>query len=154
MKDIERKIITQLCRDIPLVSRPFQRIAARAGIREEELFKLLARWKEEKVLRRFGVKLKHRNTGYRYNAMSVWNVPESKVNNAGKIMASFKEVSHCYRRPVFPGWPYNLFAMIHGKTKSECERVAGDIAEKTKINDYDMLYSQIEFKKTDMVYKK
>ena len=153
MKEIERKIIAQLCRDIQLVSRPFQGIAARVGIREEELLKLLARWKEEKILRRFGVKLKHRNTGYRYNAMSVWSVPESKINNAGKIMASFKEVSHCYQRPVFPGWHYNIFAMIHGKTKSECERVAGDIAGKTKINNYGMLYSQIEFKKTDMVYK-
>ncbi|MFH1026089.1 MAG: Lrp/AsnC family transcriptional regulator [Nitrospirota bacterium] len=153
MKEIERKTIAQLCQDIPLVSRPFKKVAERVGMSEDELIGLLLVWKEEKTIRRFGVKLKHRKTGYRYNAMSVWNVPEKKVTGAGKIMASFKEVSHCYVRPTYPDWHYNLFAMIHGKTKSECERVAGEIAKEISINEYQMLYSQREFKKTDMVYK-
>ncbi len=84
--------------------------------------------------------------------MVVWRVPAKQVEKVGKIMATFKEVSHCYERLTYPGWPYNLFTMIHGRTKEECEEVARKISKATDTKDFKLLYSTREFKKVSMKY--
>lgn len=67
-------------------------------------------------------------------------------------MILFPQVSHCYQRSTFPGWPYNVFTMVHGETKQECEKVVMAIAEAVNINEYDLLYSSKELKKVSMKY--
>lgn len=68
--------------------------------------------------------------------MCVWNVPDEKIEIVGNIMAEFPEVTHCYERPRYPDWPYNLFTMVHSYTPEECEEVAVRISEATGIKDY------------------
>lgn len=107
---------------------------------------------KEGILRRFGAVLHHRKAGYHANAMVVWIVPDEKTEEAGKIMSSFTQVSHCYQRSTSSGWPYNMFTMVHAKTKQECEEVVSKIADAIRIYEYEFLYSTIEIKKSSMKY--
>ncbi len=149
---LEKKIVTELQEDLPLSSHPFKLIADRIGMKEEELLAKIREMKARGIIRRFGAVLRHQKTGYVANAMVVWRVPEERAKEVGSIMASFKEVSHCYQRAICPDWTYNLFTMIHGKSGEECERIATLISEKIKIEDYRLFYSTRELKKTSMKY--
>jgi DNA-binding Lrp family transcriptional regulator len=84
--------------------------------------------------------------------MGVWKVPEDDVESVGQLMAAYRGVSHCYQRPTYPDWPYNLFSMTHGRTKQECEDVLDAISGETGLTERITLYSTKEWKKTRLVY--
>lgn len=152
MTNTEKAICAAVQYDIPLEARPFEILAKGIDIPEEEFIKNIQEFLDKGYIRRFGAALSHRKAGITANGMGVWIVPGEDRERVGKIMASFKEVSHCYERPSFEGWPYNLFTMIHGKTKEECYATAKNISEATGIKDYKLLFSSQEFKKESMVY--
>ncbi len=148
----EINLIKQIQEDIPLSPESFRTIADEINMAEKEVIEKVRTWKDEGLIRRFGAILRHKEVGFTYNAMGAWVVPVAKVDEAGRVMASFKEVSHCYERPTYPEWPYNLFTMIHGRSCKECEDVAEDISKATGIEDYKLLYSTKELKKVSMKY--
>ena len=150
--ELEKKIVTELQEDLPLCSHPFKLIAERIGIKEEALLVKIREMEERGIIRRFGAVLRHQRAGYIANAMVVWRVPEERAKEVGKTMASFKAVSHCYQRTTHPDWTYNLFTMIHGKSREECERIATLISDEVKVEDYRLFYSMRELKKTSMKY--
>ena len=150
--DVERRIIHHLQGDLPLTARPFAVLASKIGITEEELLERIKLLKEQGTLRRFGATLRHQLAGYKANALVAWYVPEDNMEEIGPLMAAFKEVSHCYERRIQGKWKYNLFTMIHGKSKKECQDIARRIAENTGIRDYVLLLSLKEFKKTSPKY--
>jgi len=150
--DVERRIIRHLQGDLPLTTRPFAVLAGEVGMSEEDLLERIRMLKEQGTLRRFGATLRHQLAGYKANAMVAWYVPEGNMEEIGPLMATFKEVSHCYERKVQGKWKYNLFTMIHGKSKKECQDIARRIAENTGIKDYVLLLSLKEFKKTSPRY--
>ncbi len=152
MTDIDKRILSMIQDDIPLSLTPYKEIAEKAGITEKHLIRKIKYFRDKGYIRRFGATLRHREAGIEANGMSVWIVPEKDIERVGRIMASFKEVTHCYQRPTFPDWEYSLFTMIHGKTKEDVEDVARRISERTGIKDYRILYSTREFKKTSMKY--
>jgi DNA-binding Lrp family transcriptional regulator len=145
---VEQGVVRELQEDLPLEPRPFAPMAERIGIAEDELFARAAALQDEGLLRRFAAILYHRKAGYRANAMGVWKVPPEDMDRIGPLVASYKAVSHCYQRPIYPDWPYNLFSMIHGHTKEECEEVIAAISAATGITEYAALYSTREYKKT------
>ena len=145
-------MIRLLQEDLPLTPRPYREIGDRLGLTEEEVIGVVERMQKEGVIRRIGAVLYHQKAGIRANGMGVWKVPPEEAERAGKIMASFPQVTHCYQRPVSPEWDYNLYTMIHGKDKEECYRIAGDIAQKCGIKENRLLFSVREFKKTSMKY--
>lgn len=148
----EKAIIQALQGDLPLRPRPFRVLGEQLGVEEVEILSKLQKWQKEGIIRRFGAVVKHRKLGFRANGMVVWVVPPERIQLVGNIMASFEEVSHCYQRSTFPGWPYTLFTMIHGRTKAEVEQVARRISQVTDVKNYCILYSSMEFKKTSMRY--
>jgi len=152
LDDVERRIIHHLQGDLPLTSRPFAVIASRVGISEEELLERIRLQKERGVLRRFGANLDPQLAGFRANAMVAWRVPADKVDEIGPLMATFREVSHCYQRRVHGKWKYNLFTVIHGKNKKDCQGIVRRIAENTGIRDYVLLLTLKEYKKTSPEY--
>ena len=152
LTDFDKKIIREIQTDLPISERPFYDIAQKLDIEEEELLKRIQEFIDKGYIRRFGATLRHRRVGINANAMSIWVVPEMDVDRVGKIMASFKEVTHCYERHTLPDWKYNLYAMIHAKTKEECLEIVARISEKTGMKEYKLLYSTEEFKKTSMEY--
>ncbi|MBI5892516.1 MAG: Lrp/AsnC family transcriptional regulator [Deltaproteobacteria bacterium] len=152
MTDIEKQVCKLVQGDMPLNPQPFKELADKIGISEDAFISKINEFLENGYIRRFGAALRHRKAGITANGMGVWIVPESERERVGNIMASFKEVSHCYERPSFEDWPYNLFTMIHGRTKEECFEVAKRISDAAGIKEYNILFSSQEFKKESMVY--
>lgn len=149
-RDIE--IIRELQEDLPLEQRPFDAMAERLGMTVQQLFDWAAEAQERQIMRRYSAVLYHRKAGFKANAMAVWRVPEGREVEIGLKMAESPWVSHCYQRPTFPDWPYSHFTMIHATEKDTCEDVARQIAEYVGVDDYQMLYSTREYKKTRVRY--
>ncbi len=133
--------------DLPLVDRPFMAWAEHLGTGEAELLDLISGWLDTGIIRRFAAVLNHRRMGFSANGMVVWNCPEESVDAFGETLASFSEVSHCYHRPRYPEWPYNLYAMIHGRTREECMGIARKLSAAAGLPGCDVLFSTREFKK-------
>ena len=138
--------------DIALTREPFARPAAAAGLSQEALLAAAQRLESQGYMRRFAAVLHHRRAGFTANAMTVWAVPEAGADEVGRQMASFQAVSHCYQRPAYPDWPFNLFTMIHARSSDECEATAAAIEAATSIHERAMLYSTTEFKKVRLRY--
>jgi len=137
--------------DISLERRPFAAIGVRTGMEEGEVIDTINGLRERGVIRKFGAIVRHREAGYSENAMVLWAVPEEDLEKAGKILASYREISHCYgRTPPFEG-KYTLFSMLH-LAKGEVEELVKKISETIGINDYLILRSEEEYKKTSMEY--
>jgi DNA-binding Lrp family transcriptional regulator len=145
-------MLRELQEDIALVAEPYARMAEHIGVTEDEVLQTAHRFVAEGRARRFAAVLYHRHAGFVANAMSVWKVPEDRIADVGMQMAGFAAVSHCYQRPTYPDWPYNLFGMLHGRTKEDCEVAAGAIARETGIDEHAMLYSTKEYKKVRVRY--
>ncbi|MCJ7809016.1 MAG: Lrp/AsnC family transcriptional regulator [Desulfobulbaceae bacterium] len=148
----DRKIISLIQGDIPLDARPFAIMAEQAGMEEEDFINGIKDLRKRGILRRFGATLRHQEAGFRSNAMVAWIVPEERVQQTGTILSKFREVTHCYNRIPRQGWPYNLYAMIHGGSRKECRRIAEKMSRDSGISDYSLLFSEKEFKKTSMEY--
>jgi siroheme decarboxylase len=138
--------------DLRGVPEPFLAPAERAGYTVPELLAKAEEFQATGQMRRFAAVLYHRSAGFVYNGMGVWKVPEEDVADVGQLMAAYRGVSHCYQRPTYPDWPYNLFSMTHGRTKQECEDVLDAISAETGLTDRITLYSTKEWKKTRLVY--
>jgi DNA-binding Lrp family transcriptional regulator len=138
--------------DLRAVPEPFAAPAERAGYTVPELLARAAEFQATGQMRRFAAVLYHRSAGFVYNGMGVWKVPDQQVDEIGRLMAAYRGVSHCYQRPTYPDWPYNLFSMTHGRTKQECEDVLDAIAQETGLDERIVLYSTKEWKKTRLVY--
>ncbi|MCP4345519.1 MAG: Lrp/AsnC family transcriptional regulator [Desulfobacterales bacterium] len=149
---LEKRIISSIQGDIPITERPFAELAEKLGISEETLLESLESLYNRGVIRRFGATLRHQKSGFEANAMVAWKVDEEIINTVGEKMASFREVSHCYRRNPTPEWPYNLYTMIHAKDEDSCREIARKLSEKASINNYELLFSRVELKKTSMQY--
>ncbi len=149
---LHHEIIRRTQYDIEFVSEPFKRIIDDLGIDYERYFNILAELQEAGVMRRFASILNHRKAGFNANAMVVWDVDEKNGDSIGEKAASFSAVSHCYLRPKYENWRYNLFTMVHGKTKDETDKVIESIAAEIDAKSYMPLYSLREFKKVRIEY--
>lgn len=152
IKEIDKQLIRELQKGLPLVSRPFKEIAERLKMSEEEIINRIDSFIQNGQIRRFGAAVRHQDLGYVSNAMVVWDVPDEQVPEVGRIMAGFEEISHCYQRPRYPGWPYNLFTVVHGKNQEECIQAAKSISLATGMEKYRLLFSTVELKKSSMRY--
>ncbi len=152
LSDLEKKIIALIQGDIAIVERPFLHMARQLSITEETLMETLKVLGRRGVIRRFGATLRHQKSGYTANVMAAWQVEEERVEAVGRIMARFRQVSHCYRRNPATGWPYNLYTMIHAKNEAACLKTVREISEKTDVPTYTLLFSKKELKKTSMEY--
>jgi DNA-binding Lrp family transcriptional regulator len=145
-------IIKLVQEDIDIVSEPFKNIIDKLSIDYDTFFRVLQELQDAGVMRRFAAILNHRKAGFNANAMTVWDVDEEKGEEIGRIAAEFSAVSHCYLRPKYPNWPYNLFTMIHGKTTEETNGIIADIASEIEHKAKRPLYSTREFKKVRLKY--
>ena len=152
LSELEKKIIAFIQQDIAVTERPYLKIAQDLGISETELLDNLKALCERGVIRRFGATLRHQRTGFNANAMVAWKVDENRIDDVGQKMASFQQVSHCYRRNPTESWPYNLYTMVHANNEQACREIARKMSQATSVKDYSLLFSREELKKTSMVY--
>jgi DNA-binding Lrp family transcriptional regulator len=152
MLTLFQKLIKELQADLPLCPHPYQEIARRVGTSEAQILSMINQQIKQQVIRRLGAVLGHQKIGFKANGMGVWIVPETDTDRVGEIMAAYPEVSHCYLRPSSETWPYNLYTMIHGKSRRMCEQIAASISLETGIKNYRLLFSVKELKKQSMIY--
>lgn len=153
ISEFEKGCIKELQKDLEITSEPFKNSAGRLGISQEKLLNQIKDFIAEKKMRRFACVLYHQKAGFSYNIMGIWKSNPEDVGKNGKLMSSVKEVSHCYQRPIYQGrWEYNIFTMIHAKSKEEALKIMEDISELTGIKDFDSLESIKEFKKVRVKY--
>ena len=150
---LDRRIIVATQEGLPRASRPYHVIAGQLQISAEEVMARLQRMLDAGIIRRIGAVPNHYALGYRANGMSVWDVPDGRVRELGNRIGELDFVSHCYHRPRhLPEWPYNLFAMVHGRDRPDVEAKAARIAALLGTADrgHALLYSTRILKKTGL----
>ncbi len=149
--ETERDIVRAMDQQIPISQTPFADLAAILGIGEKELLEILGKWRSEGVLRRIAAVLRHREAGFKANAMCVWPV-QGDILEHGRAMASQPEVTHCYQRPRSAAVPFDLYAMIHTESWESTRKLFKDLTERCGLDDGEMFASIREFKKASMHY--
>ena len=138
--------------DIPVIPQPWAPAAAELGMSVDELLNHLQGMTDRGLLRRVAAILFHRRAGFSANGMGVWQVPEDEIEAIGPRMAAYRGISHCYRRPTYQDWPFQIFTMAHGRSKEECDAILDTIAGAFPVIDRATLYSSTEFKKIRLLY--
>lgn len=149
---LHHRIIALAQNDIPIVAEPFKEVVEELGLSYETFFTILNELHDAGVMRRFAGILNHRKAGFNANAMVVWDIDERKGEEMGEKASEFSAVSHCYLRPKYENWPYNLFTMVHGKTMEETNSIIGEMAHEIEHFARRPLYSTREFKKVRIQY--
>ena len=152
INELDKKIICALQGDFPLVAEPYKVLAEKAGVSEERFLERVKAMEEEKKIRKMGAVLRHREVGFSSNVLVAWKVTPERLDAVAKQMAASPSVSHCYDRTTAPDWPYNLYTMVHGHSREECERIVAGLAAKTGVEERAMLYTKREWKKVSMKY--
>ncbi|OFZ89808.1 MAG: protein nirH [Betaproteobacteria bacterium RBG_16_66_20] len=150
MTDLDLVRATQA--GLPLVPEPYAALAAQLGVAEDEVMNRFRIMLADGRVRRIGAVPNHYALGYRANGMSVWDLADEAVGELGPRVGALAFVSHCYRRPRRPAWPYNLFAMVHGRDRAEVEAQVAQIAALLggAARAHDVLYSRRILKKTGL----
>jgi len=178
--EIDRSLIVATQGGLPLVPRPYHAIAEQVGLSADDVMRRLSAMLETGIIRRIGAVPNHYAIGWTANGMTVWDVADDQVDELGARIGALDFVTHCYRRPrhlpkASPGrsqdaespsggdgaqctptggicWPYNLFAMLHGRTRAEVEHQAEQVRELlgTACRGHDILYSTAILKKTGL----
>lgn len=154
--DLDLEIVLKTQAGIPIVSNPFALIASSLGVTEDEVILRLNKLKESGFIRKMAGTPNHYKIGYTANAMSVWDIPDCYIDDVGAIFKSVGFVSHCYIRPrALPIWHYNLFAMVHGKSRDEVANQVNElkVLVKNKFDSVELIYSSAILKKTGIRIK-
>lgn len=155
LPDLERGLMAVLERGLPIVAQPFREVGDRAGIREDLVLEIIERWLDDGRIKRFGFVVRHHELGFDANAMCVWDVPNDQVSEVGKRLAREPAVTLCYRRSrARPHWPFNLFCMIHGRSREAVLREREAIVRRCGLKGFDdaILFSTRRFKQRGSRY--
>ncbi|MEW5892962.1 MAG: AsnC family transcriptional regulator [Pseudomonadota bacterium] len=150
---VDRRIVRATQAGLPLTPRPYHAVAEQLGLSAEEVMARIERMQAAGIIRRIGLVPNHYALGYSANGMSVWDVADDRAGILGEQVGQLPFVSHCYLRPRhLPLWPYNLFAMLHGRSRQE---VAAQVAAIAALlgeacQGHDVLYSSRILKKTGL----
>ena len=150
---IDRQLVAATQSGLPLVPQPYEAIGAMVGISAREVQERLGAMLERGLIRRIGAVANHYRLGYTANGMTVWDVDDARVDELGERVGALPGVSHCYRRPrALPAWPYNLFVMLHGRSREDVTRQAETVAAVLgdACRGHDILYSTQLLKKTGL----
>jgi DNA-binding Lrp family transcriptional regulator len=145
---IDLRLLAALEEDLPLCLEPFAALAESRDLREDAVLSTLVRWKADGRIRRYGALVRHLRLGIAANAMTVWRVPARRVVETGTGLASSAHVSHCYERPSFPEFPFNLYAMVHARSRADCLSAVEELSAHCRDCPRAVLFSTREFRKT------
>lgn len=155
LNETDRRLLAAIQSGLPLVTRPYAEIGTRIGLAEAEVIARLEYLKQAGIIRRFGVVVRHHEVGYGANAMVVWDVPDEQVRELGRCLAEFDFITLCYRRPRhLPQWRFNLYCMIHGKTREDVLSNLEWMVNRCGLQGltHEALFSRRRFKQRGAVY--
>jgi DNA-binding Lrp family transcriptional regulator len=143
----EIECVRLLQHDLPLQPRPFDVLARTSAVGAEELLAAARTLHKRGQIRRFSATVSPRKTGFVASAMGVWVVPQNAADEFGAKLSQHKAVSHCFLRPVYDDWPYNLYTTVHARSVDECESVINDLAIDSGLTQKQALFPTKEYKK-------
>jgi DNA-binding Lrp family transcriptional regulator len=152
LNEYQKRVLLKLQDELTLVSRPFESICGE-GLEREDVLRIIDELINNGVVRRIAAVVNHRKLGYTANVMFAGQVSQDRVAWVGEELASFPIVSHCYERKTFEGWPYNLFAMMHGQSMGEIQHVINQFVEAEQIDSFELLPTAKELKKQPVKYR-
>jgi DNA-binding Lrp family transcriptional regulator len=153
LADLDARLVRATQDGLPLVREPYAAVADALGVSEAQVIERLEAMLADRRVRRIGVVPNHYALGYTANGMSVWDVDDAGVDALGRQVGALEFVSHCYRRPRrLPDWPFNLFAMVHARSRDEVEARLEVIRSLLgpALRAHDVLYSTRILKKTGL----
>jgi len=156
LSEQDYRLISVIQDGLPLVSHPYAELGKKLGMGEEEVIQRLNRMQREGIMSRFGVVVRHRELGYRANAMVVWDVPDGQVEEVGKVLGAQPWVTLCYQRARhLPQWPYNLYCMVHGRRRDEVRETVRKMAAELGLTGIPrrLLFSVRRFKQRGGHYR-
>ena len=153
LSEKEKRILQILIEGIPLSERPFYEIAKKTRLTEKEVLEIIKSLMDKKIIRRFGITLRHNLAGIKGNAMVAWRVPKEKIEEIGQYLSQLPYISHCYFRETYEDWNYNLYTMIHGKNKREVKKKIKEISEKFSLKEYQVLFTKKEITRKHAKYE-
>lgn len=148
----ERRLVRLLSGDIGDGAAPYAELGEKCGLSEGEVLAAIGRFQAAGLIRRLGATLWHQRSGFRANAMVVWRVAAGRAEAAGQALSALPYVSHCYLRRPLPGWPYNLYAMVHGADDAALDAMVAEMAALIGCDDWRKLESVRELKKSSLAY--
>jgi len=148
----EIECVRLLQRDLPLHPRPFETLARNGVLGADEILSAARTLVSRGQMRRFGAFIQPRKIGFLATAMGVWVVPTDRADDLGRKMSEHRSVSHCFLRPTYDDWPYNLYTTVHGRSVDECESIINDLAIDTGVEEKRALYPTREFKKARLQF--
>jgi DNA-binding Lrp family transcriptional regulator len=146
LNEAQKSILLKLQNELQVVAKPFDFLCG-DGLDEKEVLKIIADMNDKGVIRRIGAVVDHYKLGFVSNVLFVCKVAQEKIAEAGRKLACAGTVSHCYQRKTFEHWPYNLFAMMHGRNMDEIRQTISKFVEEEKIESYELLPTAVELKK-------
>ena len=155
LTDTDRLLIAAIQDGLPLVAHPYAAVGRQLGLSESQVIERLETMQDAGLIKRMGVVVRHRELGYRANAMVVWNVPDVDIVRIGELLAAEDCVTLCYQRPRrLPDWPYNLFCMIHGRERDGVLRRLEQLIECHGLGHiaHEVLFSGRSFKQRGARY--
>jgi len=155
MRDItgvDKLLIFHLSGDLGDSLTPYADLAAKVGLKEDEVLELIREYQDQNLIRRFGATLWHQRSGFAANAMVVFEAAGDQAVEAGSTLAALPYVSHCYLRRTAPDWPYNLYVMIHAESRDKILEMTTEMAGLIKAGNWHMLESLKELKKASRRY--
>ncbi len=150
--NIDMELIAFLQGDMPAVSRPYRELAVKCGCTEQQVVELIQAWLAEGRIRRMAGVLRHQQAGYNVNAMIAWRVADDRADELGCLMSSYPQVSHCYLRSEDERFPYNLYTMVHSRSREELDGIIASMKLASGVDDCQVLVTARELKKTSMQY--
>ena len=152
LKKKEKQILWKLENDLDVISEPFDFLCSE-GLETEGVLRIIQELIDKGVIRRIAAIVDHRKLGFVANILFCSEVPQSRIVEAGKALARFGIVSHCYERKTVEDWPYNLFAMMHGKSMGEIQHVINKFTESERIDSFELLPTAAELKKQPVKHR-
>jgi siroheme decarboxylase len=149
LTDKQEAVLSRLQKGFPVSPRPFLALAGEAGCTEQEALDIVQEFQQDGTIRKLGGFINHYAAGFTANGMVVWDVDESRLEELGKKLSAYKNVSHCYARPKSEAWPYRLYTMVHGRSRQEVENAVKAMSKNEGIPGYKILFSTKEYKKVN-----
>lgn len=148
----QKQLVRMLQESLPPAAQPFDELAEKLNWPAADVIRQINDWRSSGVIRRFGAVVDHHRLGFWANGMVVFRVRKDEIDDVGKQLAKWPEVSHCYRRPSLEGFDYNLFAMVHGHSRDEVHSIVAEMVRQVGHCEHDVLFSTTQYKKTSMKF--
>jgi len=130
MDDSDRAIINEIQSDFPIAERPFQELATRLQLSEDEILERVKRLKEEGVIRRIGGNFNSKKLNFT-STLCAARVPEQKLAKFVETVNRYPGVTHNYLR----NHGYNVWFTFIAENMAYIDNALNEISATTGVGE-------------------